>query len=75
MPEHIKMLKEVEREGLKVPRPQLSEDQIEEMETLLAESLTEKTLLEISSWKDGFFNTRVGTVEKVDPKKENTNYR
>jgi hypothetical protein len=66
MPEHIKMLKQVQYDELKAPRPQLDEGQIEEMERLLSQSLQDKTLLEITTWKDGFFTTRVGTVTKID---------
>lgn len=61
------MLKDLKIEDYKTPRPQLDEGQIEEMERLLSESLGTKTLVEITTWKSGFFTTRVGTVTKIDP--------
>jgi hypothetical protein len=40
MPEHIKMLKDAQRNYDKSPRPLLDEGQIDEMEQLLSESLS-----------------------------------
>ncbi|MBK5441741.1 MULTISPECIES: YolD-like family protein [Peribacillus] len=34
---------------------------------LLSESLEEKTLLNITTWKDGYFSSRIGSVTKLDP--------
>ena len=36
------------------------------MERLLSESMEIKTLLEITTWNNGFFTLKVGTVTKVD---------
>ncbi|MGM0878297.1 MAG: YolD-like family protein [Bacillota bacterium] len=47
----------------KIPRPILDEGQIEEMEQRLTESLTNKTIIEIETWKDGYFISRVGYVQ------------
>lgn len=66
MPEHVKLLKQAENDYYKTPRPQLDEGQIEDIERLLSESLQEETLLEIITWKNGFFTSRVGTVTKID---------
>jgi len=66
MPEHVKQIRGLSQEYYKVPRPNLSDEQIEDMERLLAEGLNNKILLEITAWKNGFFNTRVGTVIKID---------
>jgi hypothetical protein len=44
-PEHVKMLKDAQREYDKSPRPILDEGQIDDLEQLLSESLTNKTLL------------------------------
>ena len=60
MPENIKMLKELWLEDLKTPRPLLDETKIEEMERLLSESLKTQMLLEITTWKNGFFTACVG---------------
>lgn len=67
MPEHVKMLKAVEYNYGKSPRPLLDESQIEEIEERLTISLANQTMLEITTWKDGYFNSRVGFVQKIDP--------
>ncbi|WP_373464746.1 YolD-like family protein [Bacillus sp. V2I10] len=45
----------------------LAVPQIEEMEQLIISSLENNYLLEIITWKGGFFTSRVGIVTKVDP--------
>lgn len=67
MPEHTKMLKELDTDYHKVPRPQLDEGQIEDMEQLISESLATQTSLEIITWKNGFFSSRIGFVKRIDP--------
>lgn len=67
MPEHITMLKRAEEDYYKEPRPELDEGQIEEMEQSIISSLENNSLLEITTWKNGFFTTRSGIVTKVDP--------
>ncbi|MBD8591643.1 MULTISPECIES: YolD-like family protein [Peribacillus] len=67
MPEHIKMLKELDTDDHKVPRPQLDERQIEDMEQLFSESLATQTILEIITWKNGFFSSKIGFVKRIDP--------
>jgi REP element-mobilizing transposase RayT len=67
MPENIKMLKELWLDDLKTSRPHLDETKIEEMEQLLIESLKTQILLEIATWKNGFFTSHVGFVKKIDP--------
>ena len=67
MPEHIKSLKNEVNNYYKTARPLLDESQIEEMEQVISESLVNKTILEITTWKEGYFNTRVGIIQKIDP--------
>jgi hypothetical protein len=66
LPEHVKILKDLKNDYYKVPRPELDESQIEEMEKLILESLENQILLEITTWKNGFFTSRVATVTKID---------
>ena len=70
MPESIKMLKNLWEDDHKTPRPHLDETEIEEMERLLSESMDTKMLLEITTWTNGFFTSRVGFVTKIDPLKK-----
>jgi hypothetical protein len=66
MPEHVSILKRVNRDSHKHPKPELDPLQIEEMEQLLLESVENRTLLEVTIWSDGFFNKRVGIVKKLN---------
>lgn len=66
MPEHIKMLKDANYDYYKQARPTLDESQIEEMEQLLSKSLNEKRIVEIFLWKNGYVNSRIGCVKKLD---------
>lgn len=67
MPEHIAMLKKVKEDYYKQPRPELDEGQIEEIEQLIISSLENNSLLDIKTWKNGFFTSRIGIVTKVNP--------
>ena len=60
LPEHVKLLKDAQHDYDKSPRPLLDEGQIDDMEQLLSERLTNKTILEFTTWKDGYFNSRIG---------------
>jgi hypothetical protein len=66
MPEHVKGLKKLMNEDKKQPRPLLDETQIEEMERLLHQSLDLGHFIEVTTWRDGFFNKRVCKVTKVN---------
>lgn len=66
VPEHIKQIRDLSQEYYKTLRPTLSDEQLEDMEQLLAEGLKNNSILEITTWKNGFFNKRVGTVVKMD---------
>jgi YolD-like protein len=61
------MLKDLRNDYYKAPRPESDESQIEEMEKLILESLENKVLLEITTWKNGLFTSRGATVTKIDP--------
>jgi hypothetical protein len=66
MPEHIRELRKLRDEERKQPRPILDELKIEEMESLLNESLVLGTWLEITTWKNGFFTKRVCRVKQFN---------
>ncbi|MBM7651772.1 YolD-like family protein [Neobacillus cucumis] len=71
MPENVKATRQMFSEDNKQPRPTLNEEQIEEMERLLQESLTQGSFVEITTWKDGYFTKRVCKVKKVNPIEKN----
>lgn len=66
MPENIKMLKDLWLDDKKTPKPHLDDTKVEEMERLLTESMATEMLLEITTWKNGFFTSHVGFVKKID---------
>ena len=66
MTEHSELLKEAKRDYYRVEKPTISQEQIEEFERLISDSLQFHTELEITIWKDGFFETELCQVKKVD---------
>lgn len=67
LPEHKKLLKEVENDYYKSKKPILSENQIEEIEEVLSESLANQKTINVITWKAGFFNQYTGYVTKINP--------
>lgn len=67
LPEHKKLLREVEKDYYKSKKPILSENQIEEIEEVLLESLANQKTINIITWNDGFFNQYTGSVTKIYP--------
>jgi hypothetical protein len=66
MTEHSELLKEAKKDYYRVEKPSNSQEQIEEFERLISESLQFHTELEITLWKDGFFETELCQIKKVD---------
>ena len=66
MTEHSELLKEAKKDYYRVEKPTISQEQIEEFERLISESLQIHTDLEITIWRDGFFETELCQVKKVD---------
>jgi hypothetical protein len=66
MPEHVKMLREIRREDLKIAKPILDVYQVEEFEQklLLAMEFTYKVKIKI--WEEGFFFEYSGTTTRID---------
>ena len=75
MPETIKMLKDLWEDDHKTLRLHLNETKIEEMERLLSKSMDTKMLLEITTWTNDFFTSRVGFVTKMDPLKKEYKFK
>ena len=67
MTEHVSALKKIDRDYYKLPRPELDETQIEEMEEMILEAYKNESLIELETWKDGYFTIRSVYVKKIDP--------
>ncbi|KAF0816569.1 YolD [Bacillus sp. ZZV12-4809] len=67
MPEHVKMLREVERDLMRVQKPILDEYQINEFERQVCEAMEFATPVKLTVWRDGFTYDEVGRVHYLEP--------
>ncbi|WP_342025713.1 YolD-like family protein [Cytobacillus pseudoceanisediminis] len=66
MPEHVKMLKQMTNDDKKQKKPQLDEQELEEIGFVVMDSLNYTIPIKVTIWRDGFFHTISGIVDKVD---------
>ncbi len=66
MPEHVKMLKQITFDDKKEKKPQLDEQEFEEIGFIVMESLNYSVPIKVTIWRDGFFRALTGIVDKVD---------
>ncbi|OHX42363.1 YolD-like family protein [Cytobacillus oceanisediminis] len=67
MPEHRKMLREIERDMMRMQKPLLDEYQIEEMERQVCEAMEFAQPVKLTVWRDGFTYEEVGRVHYLEP--------
>ncbi|MGG3641433.1 YolD-like family protein [Bacillus gobiensis] len=67
LPGHVAMLKKELLESKKINRPVLDEQQIEDMENLICESMEYIFSLQIKVYDDGFFREIEGYVHCLNP--------
>lgn len=67
MPEHVKMLREIERDMMRMQMPLLDEYQVEEMERQICESMEFAQLVKLTVWRDGFTYEEKGRVHYLEP--------
>ena len=66
MSEHTELLKQIPREYEKVKKPELDEQELEEIQIITMESLNYTLTIKMTIWKDGFKKTYEGIVDKID---------
>lgn len=66
LPGHVSMLKRELLESKKVSRPQLDEQQIEDMENLIRESMAFVFPLQFTVYDDGYFREVKGLVDYIN---------
>ncbi|MGV3267075.1 YolD-like family protein [Cytobacillus pseudoceanisediminis] len=67
LPEHVKMLKQISYDDYKKQKkPQLDEQEFEEIGFVVMDSLNHTIPIKVTIWKDGFFQSITGIVDKVD---------
>lgn len=67
MPEHVKVLREIERDMMRIQKPLLDEYQIEEMERQVCEAMEFSQAVKLTIWRDGFTYEEIGRVHYLDP--------
>lgn len=67
MPEHVKMLREIERDMMRMQKPLLDEYQIEEFERQVCEAMEFAQPVKLMVWRDGFTYEEIGRVHYLDP--------
>ncbi|WP_254179091.1 YolD-like family protein [Cytobacillus oceanisediminis] len=67
MPEHVKMLREIERDMMRMQKPLLDEYQIEEIERQICEAMEFAQSVKLTFWRDGFTYDEIGRVHYLEP--------
>ncbi|MEX3715775.1 YolD-like family protein [Cytobacillus horneckiae] len=66
MPEHVKMLNDIQIDASKTSKPLLDEQQLEEIQIVIMESLDYTLPIKISTWQNGFTNHMTVIVDNLD---------
>lgn len=66
MPEHRKMLNQLTVDGNRQKKPQLDEQEYEEIGFIVMDSLNYTVPIKVTIWQDGFSQAITGIVDKVD---------
>lgn len=66
MPEHRKMLNTLQKDSNKQKKPQLDEQELEEIGIIVTESLDYALPVKLTIWKDGYYKSHFGVISKVD---------
>jgi hypothetical protein len=66
MPEHVKMLKDMERDFLRNKKPLIDEFEIIKFENKIHEAMEFANKIKFSIWHDGFIYEYIGLVHRLD---------
>ncbi|MBU9720140.1 YolD-like family protein [Bacillus alkalicola] len=66
LPEHVGMLRDLEHNLKKQPKPEIDEQKLEEYEFTICEALEFNKELTFHYWKNGFFEDVTGHVHYID---------
>ncbi|MDM5338502.1 YolD-like family protein [Fictibacillus enclensis] len=70
MPEHVKLLREMDWDNKKKTKPELDEQQLELMEETICEAMAENINLCFTYFSQGDFHLLIGKVHYIDPYKK-----
>ncbi|WP_244895405.1 YolD-like family protein [Evansella clarkii] len=66
LPEHVAMLRDLQHEHKKQPKPELEPQQLEEFEYLICEAMEFDKELTFVYWKNGFYEDFTGKAHYID---------
>lgn len=66
LPEHIEKLRDWQAEDDKVPRPELSEFDLEEIQSQLQSAQMKQCMTQIRIWQDDRISGYIGTIIDID---------
>ncbi|MFC0471893.1 YolD-like family protein [Halalkalibacter kiskunsagensis] len=66
LPEHVEALRKLKEEHKKVPKPELEEQELQEIGIVVMDSLNYELQISLSYWNDGFYKDVVGVIDRVD---------
>ncbi|MFC0470114.1 YolD-like family protein [Halalkalibacter kiskunsagensis] len=66
LPEHKEALLDRKQQLKKVKKPQLDEQELEEIGIIVMDSLKHELNVHVTYWEDGILHNLVGTVDKFD---------
>lgn len=70
IPQHVKMLKQITIDDNKQKKPELDEQEYEDIGFMVMESLNYTTPIKVTIWQDGIYHAITGIVDKVDSLKK-----
>ncbi|MDT8861617.1 YolD-like family protein [Alkalihalobacillus sp. MEB130] len=66
LPEHKEALMQQKQQKRKVAKPELDEQELEEIGTVVLDSLKHELAVQITYWEDGQFHELIGTIDRID---------
>ncbi|MEH7391295.1 YolD-like family protein [Bacillus sp. JJ1474] len=66
MPEHVKMLRDIERDNQKEKQPILDEYEIEELENKIHYAMEFSFHVNVKIWREGFIHENEGRICRLD---------
>ncbi|WP_100488536.1 YolD-like family protein [Sporolactobacillus pectinivorans] len=67
LPEHVQALRQHDIDRMKIGRPDLDEDELQEIQRSLQTVIKTHEFVELSYYKDGFIKQKICTIAKLDP--------
>ncbi len=66
LPEHISLLREWQKEDDYMPKPELTDFDLQDIQEQLESAMMRKCMTQVRTWKDGKVTGYLGIVEEID---------